>query len=228
MTTNTELIARVEAYRCFELPGQPMATHMGTSYLINDLAKAVEALEAERDDLRSQVDSLNVGFNNCQKERNAFRDERNRLNQLWGDAQALHGNRVAIETAEESLKDRMALAMEVDRLSAAGVSHCGHRPPCVECSKYAAPIPQQPAEQAPIEADMFWNHDDAETLYFSIDEFLNDEICNGTPLEVGDTRTIQCALRLPNIEIRITAVHDEECEADYEVIAASPQPKETK
>ena len=93
---------------------------------------------------------------------------------------------------------------------------------------YATPIPQQPAEQAPIEADMFWNHDDAENLYFSIDEFLNDEICNGTPLEVGDTRTIQCALRLPNIEIRITAVHEEECEADYEVIAAAPQPKEPK
>lgn len=92
----------------------------------------------------------------------------------------------------------------------------------------SAPIPQQVAEPAPTEPNMFWNHDDAEKLYFSIDEFLNDEICNGTPLEVGDTRTIQCALRLPNIEIRITAVHGEECEADYEVIAAAPQPKDMK
>lgn len=145
---------------------------------------AIEALESERADLRSQVDSLNAGFNNCQKERDAFRDERNRLNQLWGDAQALAGGyanenlrlqaqiasaqteverlgmalrgyQVAIETAEESLKDRVALAMEVDRLSAAGVSHCGHRPPCVECSKYAAPIPQQPVEAHSVDKRLF-------------------------------------------------------------------------
>ena len=71
-----------------------------------------------------------------------------------------------------------------------------------------------------MEPDMFWNHDDAEKLYDSVDEFLNDEICNGTPLEVGDIRTIQCAIRLPNFDIRVTAVDDEECEAEYEVIAA--------
>ena len=62
---------------------------------------------------------------------------------------------------------------------------------------------------------MFWNHDDAETLYGSIDEFLNDEICNGTPLEVGDVRVIQRAVSMPKVQIRITAVHDEGCEADY-------------
>jgi len=71
------------------------------------------------------------------------------------------------------------------------------------------------------EPDMFWNHDDAEKLYGSIDEFLNDEICNGGfPLEVGNVRTVQRAIRLPNIDIRITAVDDEECEAEYEVIEA--------
>jgi hypothetical protein len=70
----------------------------------------------------------------------------------------------------------------------------------------------EPAQQVP---DMFWNHDDAETLYGSIEEFLNDEICNGTPLEVGDVRVIQRAVSMPKIQVRITAVHDEECEADY-------------
>ena len=58
---------------------------------------------------------------------------------------ALHGYQVAIETTEESLKDRVALAMEVERLKAAGAVDCGHRPPCTECSDYAAPIPQPPA-----------------------------------------------------------------------------------
>ena len=71
------------------------------------------------------------------------------------------------------------------------------------------------AESVQQVPDMFWNHDDAETLYGSIDEFLNDEICNGTPLEVGDVRVIQRAMSMPKVQIRITAVHDEECEADY-------------
>ena len=61
----------------------------------------------------------------------------------------------------------------------------------------------EPRQQVP---DMFWNHDDAETLYGSIDEFLNDEICNGTPLEVGDVRVIQRAVSMPKVQIRITAV----------------------
>jgi hypothetical protein len=75
------------------------------------------------------------------------------------------------------------------------------------------------AQAQPLtEPDLFWNDDDPEKPYSSIDEFLNHEICNGNDLEVGHTRTIQRAIRLPNIEIRITAVHDEECEADYEVI----------
>ena len=64
------------------------------------------ALEKECDDLRSQVDSLNVGFNNCQKERDAFRDERNRLNQLWGDAQA---QLAAAQTEVERLKAEKAV-----------------------------------------------------------------------------------------------------------------------
>ena len=74
-------------------------------------------------------------------------------------------------------------------------------------------------EQA-LKPDMFWDDADPEKPYGSIDEFLNHEICNGMPLEVGDVRTVQRAIRLENISIRITAIDDEECEAEYEVIAA--------
>ena len=138
---NAELIARLK---------DADAEEVMTTPLCEDAADAIEALESQRDDLRSQVDSLNVGFNNCQKERDALQAEVDRLQaEVERLTMALHGNRVAIETAEESLKDRVALAMEVDRLSAAGVSHCGHRPPCIECSKYAAPSPQQPAPSVP-------------------------------------------------------------------------------
>ena len=67
-------------------------------------------------------------------------------------------------------------------------------------------------------ADMFWNHDDAERSHDSLDELLNDELCNGT-LEVGAVFTIQRAISLPNIKILVTAIDDNECEAQYEVIA---------
>jgi len=65
--------------------------------------------------------------------------------------------------------------------------------------------------------DMFWNADDAEQLHQSIDEFLNDEICNGV-CEVGAEFEIQRAVRLPNIKIKVTAIDDESCEAEYEAI----------
>jgi len=65
--------------------------------------------------------------------------------------------------------------------------------------------------------DMFWNHDDAETLYHSIGEFLNDEICNGS-LEVGDVRTIQQAKRLPNVTIQITSIDENESDADWVIV----------
>ncbi len=68
--------------------------------------------------------------------------------------------------------------------------------------------------------DMFWNADDAEQMHHSIDEFLNDEICNGV-CEVGGEFEIQRAIRLPNIKIRVTAIDDESCEAEYEVIDAA-------
>ena len=72
-------------------------------------------------------------------------------------------------------------------------------------------------------ADMFWNNDDAEKPYGSIDEFLNDEICNGLPVEVGAIYTIQRAVALPKIQIRVTSVDDNECEAEYEVVDAAKE-----
>ena len=74
-------------------------------------------------------------------------------------------------------------------------------------------------EQA-LKPDMFWNDADPEKPYSSVDEFLNAEICSGMPLEVGDTRTIQCAIRLANFDIRVTSIDEEESEAEFEIIAA--------
>jgi hypothetical protein len=91
------------------------------------------------------------------------------------------------------------------------------------CRGVAGLLAQQRIDSQQVavpDADMFWNHDDADNLYSSISEFLNDEMCNGTPLEVGDIRTVQRAVRLPNIDIRITSVNDDECDADYEIVEA--------
>lgn len=85
----------------------------------------------------------------------------------------------------------------------------------------AVALPATPAAPADaLDADMFWNDDDPEKQHNSIDEFLNDEICNGV-LSIGDTRTLQRGYRLPNITIRVTAIDDNACEAEYEVIDAA-------
>ena len=69
-------------------------------------------------------------------------------------------------------------------------------------------------------ADMFWNRDDAERPHQSIDCFLNDQICQHD-LEVGAEFTIWRARKLTSVKIRVTAIDDEQCEAEYEAIDAS-------
>ena len=69
--------------------------------------------------------------------------------------------------------------------------------------------------------DMFWNSDDAERQHYSIAEFLNDEICNGSLDEVGAVFTIWQAKKLPSVKIRVTAIDEESCEAEYEIIDAA-------
>ena len=44
MTSHESLHDRVMAFKCYELPGQPMSCHMGTSYLVNDLWEEVKKL----------------------------------------------------------------------------------------------------------------------------------------------------------------------------------------
>jgi hypothetical protein len=77
---------------------------------------------------------------------------------------------------------------------------------------------QVEAQQA--DADMFWDNDDAERQYSSIEEFINDEICNGS-LEVGCVLTMQRGKSLPNLTIKITSIDENECEGEYQIIDAA-------
>ena len=43
---NETLHDRVMAFKCYELPGQPMVCHMGTNYLVNDLWEEVVKLRS--------------------------------------------------------------------------------------------------------------------------------------------------------------------------------------
>ena len=58
------------------------------------------------------------------------------------------------------------------------------------------------------EPNLVWNHDDPESPYGGIGEFLNDEWCQ-TGLAVGDIRRVQRAIRLPDVMVRVTAVSDD-------------------
>ena len=80
-------------------------------------------------------------------------------------------------------------------------------------------------QRKPLTPDMFWNQDDAETPYDSIEEFLNDEICNGY-LEMGAEFTLLQAKRFPSVKIKVTSIDWNECEAEYEIIEAAHGIKE--
>jgi hypothetical protein len=83
------------------------------------------------------------------------------------------------------------------------------------------PLYTTPPQRKPLtdEPNLFWNDDDPEMPHSSIDEFLNDEWCNGC-LEVGDVRTVQRAIRLPNETVRVTVVTDDG-DIEYETIEAA-------
>lgn len=49
---------RVTAFRCFGLPGQPMASHMGTTYLVNDLWNEVIKQQEEIASLTAEIDNI--------------------------------------------------------------------------------------------------------------------------------------------------------------------------
>lgn len=48
---------RVDAFALMQLPGQPLMMHMGTSYLINDLWREIERLNAAVSMAREGVDA---------------------------------------------------------------------------------------------------------------------------------------------------------------------------
>lgn len=88
---------------------------------------------------------------------------------------------------------------------------------------YKAAQPAKPLTDK--QADMFWNSDDAERQHGSIEEFLNEEICQGD-LDVGAVLTIWRAKRLPDVCIKVISIDEENCEAEYEVVAAAHNIKE--
>ncbi len=45
-----DLRDRVSKFGALELPGQPQGMHMGTSYLVSDLMRAIEELYASKDE----------------------------------------------------------------------------------------------------------------------------------------------------------------------------------
>jgi hypothetical protein len=93
-----------------------------------------------------------------------------------------------------------------------------------ECNKNQGLLNKlEQAEKDAARPDMFW-HCSSYSCWYSIECFLNNEICNGS-LEVGAVFTIWRAKKLPSVKIRVTSIDDESCEAEYEIIDAAMKEK---
>jgi hypothetical protein len=53
-----DLATRIDQFRTFSLPGQPISMHMGTSYLVNDLWREVMKLRLDNANLTDDNDLL--------------------------------------------------------------------------------------------------------------------------------------------------------------------------
>lgn len=94
-----------------------------------------------------------------------------------------------------------------------------------QAEKYAAIATAAPVAQLsdPPEADMFWNNDDPERCADSIHEVLEREWQDGI-LQVGDIRTIQQAMKLPNVRVIVTSADGDEDGFDYDLIRCAANP----
>ena len=57
MPNDMTLKERVDAFALMELPGQPRMMHMGTSYLVNDLWREIQSLNAALSMTREGVEA---------------------------------------------------------------------------------------------------------------------------------------------------------------------------
>ena len=73
MSKIEELKERVLKYRMLQLPGQPMAAHMGTSYLIGDLLAAVEEYATELDKYVDELADVDARADRLQAENERLR-----------------------------------------------------------------------------------------------------------------------------------------------------------
>lgn len=55
MSDQRDVLERAVDFACLKLPGQPMSMHMGTSYLVSDLAQEVRTLRHQKAALLSTL-----------------------------------------------------------------------------------------------------------------------------------------------------------------------------
>lgn len=88
--------------------------------------------------------------------------------------------------------------------------------------RLAAALASRPVEAAQggvAEATMFWDDSDPETCEESIHNVCVQRYDNGA--EHGDVITVQRAIRLPDVDVRL--IVDEDGDVDYEEVAAAPE-----
>lgn len=65
MSDQRDVLERAVDFACLRLPGQPMAMHMGTSYLVHDLAAEVRNLRGVNADLLALAKQYASECANC-------------------------------------------------------------------------------------------------------------------------------------------------------------------
>ncbi len=94
---NQPLSERVTSFRLNKLPGQGISTHMGTHYLIVDLVKEIEMLEATQEDFINQRDA-------AEKQNEHYADEINKLRNVIQSA-CIGGTQEMLKTWRQLFPD---------------------------------------------------------------------------------------------------------------------------
>jgi len=110
---------RVLAFQRLELPGQPIGMHMGTSYLVNDLWKEVQHLDAERKNKEADEIRLRQMLAYCYAGSDLYSDD----GELQDNRQIPHIDfrRDSVETIQEKVTAQRDRAQAVVRIMERGL-----------------------------------------------------------------------------------------------------------
>ena len=115
-----DILDRVKQFNLMKLPGQMQAMHMGTSYLVDDLTRAVKAFAAAIPEREREIAGLNAALkcysDEQAKDKAEARTLRARILELEARLEGFECCRATIERCAQAIEPNLDIKTESERI----------------------------------------------------------------------------------------------------------------